>query len=69
MDERDYPFLEAINDVLVEAADQISMAKDAEKHRDLALRLKLAQQCVQSAIEIYGEMVAEIKERKCEPIK
>jgi hypothetical protein len=69
MDERDYPFLEAINEALSEARDQISMAREADKVGSLGIRLKLAQQCVQSAIEIYGEMVAEIKERKCEPIK
>jgi hypothetical protein len=64
VDKSCYPFLDTLNEVLIEAKIQIDMARHADKATHVGLRLKIAQQAIQCAIEIYGDMVVEMQKEK-----
>jgi hypothetical protein len=61
---RDFAFWETIDEVLVEAREQIDYARNTERMVSLVIRLKMAERALQCALEIYGDKVAEMQKEK-----
>ena len=59
----DYAFFTTLDEVLKEVLEQIDMARNSNMTQ-LGWRLKMASRALRCAMEIYGDEVAGIKEKK-----